>query len=75
MKLSTILAIILGVALLGVAVLYFTTPASSLPHFMPGYEVGVTKMHLKHGIGALLLGFAAFAFAWFQSGPKSSHKE
>jgi hypothetical protein len=36
---------------------------------MPGFDPTMTKTHLKHGIGALLLGLAAFVFAWFQSGP------
>jgi hypothetical protein len=36
---------------------------------MPGFDASMTKTHFKHGIGAVVLGLAAFAFAWFQSGP------
>jgi cytochrome c biogenesis protein CcdA len=65
------LAGILGVLLLILAVIYFITPASSLPSFLPGYDPTLAKAHLKHGVGALLLAGAVFAFVWFQSGKKS----
>lgn len=68
---------IIGLLLIVAAFVYFTTPASALPGFFPGHEVGLSKVHYKHGIGALLLGLVCFAFAWFQSGKKTSspHKE
>lgn len=67
-KLLAIIAVILGIIFLIAAVIYFITPAKSLPLFLPGYDAGITKTHFKHGLGALILALAAFAFAWFQSG-------
>jgi len=61
-------AVILGILFITIAIIYFITPARSLPAFFPGYEAGITKTHFKHGLGALILALAAFAFAWFQSG-------
>ena len=67
-KLIVILSIIVGVIFVGLAFLYFVTPASNLPHFIPGYTAGLAKHHLTHGIASLFLGLGAFAFAWFSSG-------
>ena len=71
------LSVILGLVCIGLAVLYWITPAGSLPAFLPGYAAGSATIHIKHGIGAVLLGLALFAFAWFQTGPKkgSAQKE
>jgi drug/metabolite transporter (DMT)-like permease len=66
------LAIVLGTALIVVAVIYWVEPAGSLPSFFPGHEAGSSHHHVKHGIGAFLVGLACFAFAWFNSGPKKS---
>jgi hypothetical protein len=74
-KLLVVGAVILGIILLAVSAVYFTTPVNHLPHFFLGYDPSVTRIHFKHAIGTLLLGLAAFAFAWFQSGKKSSKKE
>jgi hypothetical protein len=65
-------AIVLGVVLLVVAIVYFVDPAKSLPSFFPGHEAGSTHHHVKHGIAALVLGLGCFVFAWFQTGPASS---
>ncbi len=62
-------AIVLGVLLLVVAVVYFVDPAKSLPSFFPGHDA--TSSHVKHAIAALALGAGALVFAWFQTGPKS----
>ena len=70
-KTLSVLAIIIGILLLGVAVLYWTTPASNLPAFMPGFEAGITTIHFKHGLASAILGVALFVFAWFRSAPKS----
>jgi hypothetical protein len=64
---------IIGLLLLIAAFVYFTTPANALPAFLPGHDVTLKTVHYKHGIGALFLGLACFAFAWFQSGKKKSH--
>lgn len=68
------MAWVLGLALLVVAFIYFTTPASSLPAFFPGHEAGLVKTHYKHGIAAVLLALAVFAYAWFQGGKKSNQE-
>lgn len=66
-----LLTTIVGVALLVVGFMYFTTPAQSLPAFLPGYQIGLTKIHRTHAIASFLLAFVSFVFAWFQSGKKS----
>jgi hypothetical protein len=61
-------AIIVGILLIGLAVLYFASTADALPSFIPGHEAGSSHHHVKHGIAAFLLGVGALIFAWFQSG-------
>lgn len=61
-------AILIGVLLLVAAVLYFITPAGSLPGFLPGHEAGITTPHTKHGILALALAVCAFVAARFLYG-------
>ena len=64
-------AVILGIALLALAVLYWVEPAHSLPSFIPGHEAGSDHHHVKHGLAAAFLAAGAFVFAWFQSGGPS----
>ena len=68
-------ALILGVVLLVVAVIYFVQPEHSLPSFFPGHASATSAEanhhHTKHGIAALIVALACFAFAWFQTGPKT----
>ena len=68
-------AIILGIVLIVVAVIYFVTPEKSLPSFFPGHASATSAEanhhHSKHGIAALVVALACFAFAWFQTGPKA----
>ncbi len=69
-------AVVLGVLLVIVAVIYFVEPAHSLPSFFPGHvstsSSEASHHHSKHGIAALVVALACFAFAWFQSGPKTT---
>jgi hypothetical protein len=67
-------AIILGVILIVVAIVYFVDTAGSLPSFFPGHSAGSAHHHVKHGIAALLLGLACFVFAWFQTGPSGGSR-
>jgi uncharacterized RDD family membrane protein YckC len=67
-------AVIVGVALLVVAVIYWVDSASALPSFFPGHEAGSGHHHVKHGIAAALLGVGALVFAWFQSGPTTTRR-
>jgi len=62
-------AVIAGILLIGLAVLYWVSTADALPSFIPGHEAGSAHHHVKHGIAAFLLGVGALVFAWFQSGP------
>jgi uncharacterized membrane protein HdeD (DUF308 family) len=68
-------AALLGVLLIVVAVIYFAEPAHSLPSFFPGHVSASSSEanhhHTKHGIAAIVVALACFAFAWFQTGPKA----
>jgi Na+/H+ antiporter NhaD/arsenite permease-like protein len=68
-------AVVLGIVLIVVAVIYFADPAKSLPSFFPGHvsasSAEANHHHSKHGIAALVVALACFAFAWFQTGPKA----
>ena len=64
-------AVLLGVLLLALAILYWVDTADALPSFIPGHEAGSSHHHIKHGIAAFILSLGSFAFAWFQSGPSS----
>jgi NADH:ubiquinone oxidoreductase subunit 5 (subunit L)/multisubunit Na+/H+ antiporter MnhA subunit len=68
-------AVILGIALIVVAIIYFVTPEHSLPSFFPGHSSATSAEanhhHTKHGIAALVVALACFAFAWFATGPRA----
>ena len=66
------IAVVAGVALIVIGVVYWIEPAGSLPSFFPGHEAGSGHHHVKHGIAAFLLGAALLVFAWFQTGKKQS---
>jgi uncharacterized RDD family membrane protein YckC len=65
-------AIVAGVLLIALAIVYFVSTADGLPSFIPGHESGSSHHHVKHGIAALILGLGALVFAWFQTGPAST---
>jgi uncharacterized membrane protein HdeD (DUF308 family) len=67
-RLLVVLAIVLGVALIAVGIIYFVEPASSLPSFFPGHQAGSSHHHVKHGLAAVLVGLACLVFAWFNTG-------
>ena len=64
-----------ALALFGLAIYYAVTPASSLPSFFPGHQVGSTHHHVKHGIVAAALGVAALLGAWFSTAPSRPRTE
>ena len=68
-------AAVVGILLIVVAVIYFAEPAHSLPSFFPGHVSASSSEaahhHTKHGIAALVVALACFAFAWFATGPKA----
>jgi len=61
-------AIVVGIVLMALAVLYWIEPAGSLPSFIPGHEAGSSHHHIKHGIAAFFVGLALLVFGWFQTG-------
>jgi hypothetical protein len=63
-------AVLLGIVLIVIAIVYWTSTAGGLPSFFPGHKAGSSTHHVKHGIAAFLLGIACFVFAWFQTGPR-----
>ena len=56
---------LLGIALIVVSIMYFVMPADSLPSFFPGHEVGVMRVHMKHGLVAAVAGVVLLAIGWF----------
>jgi UDP-N-acetylmuramyl pentapeptide phosphotransferase/UDP-N-acetylglucosamine-1-phosphate transferase len=64
------LAIVAGIVLIAIAIVYWAEPAKSLPSFFPGHQAGSSHHHTKHGIASFLVGLACLAFAWFNTGPK-----
>ena len=64
-QLTAGVAALIGVLLLVAAVIYFITPAGSLPGFLPGHEAGAATPHIKHGILTLALAVCAFVAARF----------
>jgi ABC-type transporter Mla subunit MlaD len=67
-RLLAILAVVIGIVLIVVAIVYWAEPASSLPSFFPGHQAGSSHHHTKHGVAAFLVGLACLAFAWFNTG-------
>jgi NADH:ubiquinone oxidoreductase subunit 5 (subunit L)/multisubunit Na+/H+ antiporter MnhA subunit len=69
-------AVVLGIVMIVVAIVYFVTPEHSLPSFFPGHGSAngpeANHHHTKHGIAALVVAVASFVFAWFQTGPKAA---
>ena len=69
-RLLALAAVIIGVILIVIAIIYWAEPAKSLPSFFPGHEAGSNHHHVKHGIAAFLVGIACLVFDWFKTGPK-----
>jgi hypothetical protein len=69
-RLLVALAVVVGIALIVVAAVYWAEPAKSLPGFFPGHQAGSSHPHVKHGIASFLVGLACLVFAWFRTGPK-----
>jgi uncharacterized membrane protein HdeD (DUF308 family) len=65
-----VIAVVIGIVLIVIGIVYWALPARSLPSFFPGHQAGSNHHHVKHGIAAFLLGVACLVFAWFRTGPK-----
>jgi hypothetical protein len=61
------LAILVGLAFVGLAALYWLTPAGELPSYVPGFVPGSTKPHFNHGLFALIIGLTSFVLAFLRS--------
>jgi hypothetical protein len=70
-RLINILCIAVGIILIGLAFVYWFTPANSLPSILPGHNPNVSGVHVKHGIAAFLLGLVVFAYTWFRTRKKA----
>ena len=72
-RLLPILSLLAGGVLIVIAIIYAVEPAASLPAFFPGHvsatDPEAAHHHIKHAIAAFALGLAAFAYAWFATGP------
>ena len=66
------LMIVVAIALVAIAVVYFTTTAGNLPALFPGHAKGSVHHHIKHGIACLALAAAALVGAWFTTAPSTS---
>lgn len=64
------MAVLVGLLLVVVALVYWMSPAGSLPHFFPGFTAGSAQRHVKHGLASLIVALGLFAYAWFQTGKK-----
>jgi hypothetical protein len=66
----TALAVVVGLALVALAIVYWVEPAHSLPSWIPGHQAGSAHHHVKHGIAAFFVGLACLVYAWFATGGK-----
>jgi ammonia channel protein AmtB len=57
--------VVLGLIFVAIACVYWLVPASSLPAFVPGFEAGSPRVHVKHGVAALAAAVVCFIVAWF----------
>jgi len=57
--------IVLGIALIIVAAIYFVMPADALPSFFPGHETVLTRIRMKHGIVSGAVGVVLMSAGWF----------
>lgn len=71
-KILAIIAVVLGIGFVALAFVYWTTPANSLPMFLPGYDAAMAGVHFKHGLLAIILAILLFIFAWFSTGKKKA---
>ena len=69
-----VLLIIIGVALIALAIYYWVTPAGSLPSFFPAHLAGSAHKHMKHGVAALLVGIVCCLGAWMLSGKQGESR-
>ena len=69
----TLLLVLAGLGCLAAGIVYFTTPARSLPAFFLGHAAGVARHHTKHGAAAVTVAVALFLLAWVSSGTRNQN--
>ncbi len=65
-----LLATAIGAAFVVLAAVYALIPANALPSFVPGHDLTLATIHVKHGVASLLVGVALWAYAWFATRPR-----
>ena len=72
-RLLAALPALLGLVLIAIGVTYIALTEHDIPSFFPGHVSHASgHHHVKHGIAAIFLGLACFAFAWFRTGPREA---
>lgn len=73
-KVVPTILVILALISIFIAIIYFTKPASNLPHFYPGYSQGSSHKHVKHAVAFIGLSAILFLSAWMVSGQDNHNK-
>ena len=60
-----LICVVLGIALIVVAGMYFLMPADALPSFFPGHATGLARMRYKHGMVSGAIGVVLLAVGWW----------
>lgn len=63
------LLILVGLAFVALAVVYFADTAAALPAWLPGHQAGSAHHHYKHAIACIVLAVVSWIGAWFASAP------
>jgi len=71
-KTINVIAVVLGALFVILAVVYWTTPASALPSYLPGHDPAMSAVHFKHGLAAIIVAAALFILVWFRTGKKGA---
>jgi hypothetical protein len=70
----TVVLVVVGLALIAVSIVYFTTASGQLPSFIPGRLAHNTHHHIKRAIVALALGVVVLIGAWISTGRKATSR-
>jgi len=62
-----LICIVLGLALIVIAVVYFLIPADALPSFLPGHETGLARVRVKHGMVSGAAGVVLLIIGWIMA--------
>ncbi len=69
------IAVLVGLALVALGVVYWAEPAQLAAVLLPGPRGRLGHHHVKHGIASFFVGLALLVFAWFQTGEESSLRD